>query len=98
MYMGIVPSFSPINAGVALIFIFAVHFCGSQTTLATSVAGAMKLEYNRVQFTPDVLPTDITGFSVYRSETRQMVFQPGAAMCNLLLADERSQFGSAGFR
>ena len=45
-------------------------------------------EENRIQFTPDVLPSDITGFSMYKKETGTFEYQPGAAMCNLLLADE----------
>ena len=43
---------------------------------------------NRVQFTPDVLPADLTGFTVYQKETGRFVYQPGAVICNLLLADE----------
>ena len=46
------------------------------------------LKSNRVQFTPDVMPADITGFSMYRKETESFVYRPGAVMCNLLLADE----------
>lgn len=41
-----------------------------------------------MQFTPDVLPSDLTGFSVYHREAGQFVYQPGAVFCNLLLADE----------
>lgn len=59
-----------------------------KTTLAVAFSRAMELQYSRVQFTPDVMPTDITGFSVYRKDTRTMEYQPGAAICNLLLADE----------
>ncbi len=59
-----------------------------KTTLATAFSQAMTLRYNRVQLTPDVMPTDITGFSVYHKETHSMEYQPGAALCNLLLADE----------
>lgn len=59
-----------------------------KTTLALACSNVMALSYNRVQFTPDVMPTDITGFSIYRKDTGKMVYQPGAAMCNLLLADE----------
>lgn len=59
-----------------------------KTTLALAFSDAMALRYNRIQFTPDVMPTDITGFSVYRKETRTMEYQQGAAICNLLLADE----------
>lgn len=59
-----------------------------KTTLATAVAGALSLEYRRVQFTPDVMPGDILGCSVYNSLTREFVFQKGPVFCNLLLADE----------
>lgn len=59
-----------------------------KTTFALAFAKAMNLKQNRVQFTPDVLPTDITGFSTYNKRTESFVYQPGAAMCNLLLADE----------
>lgn len=48
----------------------------------------MGLDYKRVQFTPDVLPSDLTGFSVYRREEERFVYQPGSVFCNLLLADE----------
>lgn len=59
-----------------------------KTTMALSFSRAMGLEVNRVQFTPDVLPADLTGFTVYDKESGMFVYQPGAAMCNLLLADE----------
>lgn len=59
-----------------------------KTTLALSFARAMDLKQNRVQFTPDVLPSDITGFTMYRKELGKFVFHPGAVMCNLFLADE----------
>lgn len=59
-----------------------------KTTFALAFAKAMNLKQNRVQFTPDVLPADITGFSVYNKRTEKFTYQPGAAMCNLLLADE----------
>lgn len=59
-----------------------------KTTLALAFAKAMNLEQKRVQFTPDVLPTDITGFTVYSRAAETFTYQPGAAMCNLLLADE----------
>ncbi len=42
----------------------------------------------RVQFTPDVLPSDITGYSIYHKEIGKLVYQPGAILCNLFLADE----------
>lgn len=59
-----------------------------KTTMAMAFSRAMELQQKRVQFTPDVLPADITGFSMYQKETGTFVYQPGAAMCNLLLADE----------
>ncbi len=59
-----------------------------KTTLALAFAKTLNLDYHRIQFTPDVLPSDVTGFSVYRKDTGKMEFQKGAAFCNLLLADE----------
>ena len=59
-----------------------------KATLALAFASAMGLEQKRIQFTPDVLPSDITGFTVYRREQERFVYQPGAIMCNLFLADE----------
>lgn len=59
-----------------------------KTTLALAFSSAMDLQYSRVQFTPDVLPSDVTGYSVYQKETGRMVYQPGAVLCNLFLADE----------
>ncbi|MDD2980847.1 MAG: MoxR family ATPase [Hespellia sp.] len=59
-----------------------------KTTMAIAFARALGLEEKRVQFTPDVLPSDLTGFTIYKKEQEQFVYQPGAVMCNLLLADE----------
>ena len=59
-----------------------------KTTMALAFSHAMGLESRRVQFTPDVLPGDITGFTMYDRSTNQFVYKHGAAMCNLLLADE----------
>lgn len=59
-----------------------------KTTMALAFATVMGLEQKRIQFTPDVLPSDITGFSMYRKEQEAFVYQPGAVMCNLFLADE----------
>ena len=59
-----------------------------KTTMALAFSRALALEYNRVQFTPDVLPSDITGFSLYNKRTGAMEYQPGAVLCNLFLADE----------
>ncbi|MBR2176836.1 MAG: MoxR family ATPase [Clostridia bacterium] len=59
-----------------------------KTTLATAFSAAMGLDCKRVQFTPDVMPSDLTGFSVYRRDKDKFVYQPGSVFCNLLLADE----------
>lgn len=59
-----------------------------KTTLAMAFAGAMEMDSQRVQFTPDVLPADILGFSMYQKAQGEFVYQPGAVMCNLFLADE----------
>ena len=59
-----------------------------KTTLALAFSKAMRLDCKRVQFTPDVMPSDLTGFSIYRREEEKFVYQPGSIFCNLLLADE----------
>ena len=59
-----------------------------KTEMAIAFSKACGLKSNRVQFTPDVMPADITRFSMYRKETESFVYRPGAVMCNLLLADE----------
>lgn len=59
-----------------------------KTTLATTFARSMSMNYKRVQFTPDVLPSDILGFSMYNSATKEFEYREGAVFCNLFLADE----------
>ncbi len=59
-----------------------------KTTLAMTVAKAVDLSYKRVQFTPDVLPSDLVGFSMYNNVTREFEYRPGAIFANLFLADE----------
>ena len=59
-----------------------------KTTMALAFSRALGLEYNRMQFTPDVLPSDVTGYSVLNQTTSEMVYRPGAVLCNLFLADE----------
>ena len=59
-----------------------------KTTMALAFSRALGLDYGRVQFTPDVLPSDITGYSIYNKDTGEMRYQPGAILCNLFLADE----------
>ena len=65
-----------------------------KTTLALAFSKAMALDYRRMQFTPDVMPTDVTGFSVYNKATGQLEYKPGAALCNLFLADEINRTSS----
>lgn len=59
-----------------------------KTTMALAFSRALGLDYGRVQFTPDVLPSDITGYSIYNKDTGEMRYQAGAILCNLFLADE----------
>ncbi len=59
-----------------------------KTTMALAFSKALGLEYHRVQFTPDVLPSDIVGFTLYDRASGQMTYKPGAILCNLFLADE----------
>lgn len=59
-----------------------------KTTMALAFAKALGLTCRRVQFTPDVMPSDLTGFSIYNKATGEMEYQPGAVLCNLFLADE----------
>lgn len=59
-----------------------------KTTLAMAFSNAMGLKNQRVQFTPDVMPADILGFSMYKKETGKFEYKEGPIMCNLFLADE----------
>ena len=59
-----------------------------KTTMAVAFSKVLGLSYNRVQFTPDVLPSDVTGYSIPDAATGTMRYQPGAILCNLFLADE----------
>lgn len=65
-----------------------------KTTAALAFSKALGLDYARIQFTPDVLPSDIVGFSIYNKETGSFEFKPGAVMTNLLLADEINRTSS----
>ena len=65
-----------------------------KTTTALAFSRALGLQYGRIQFTPDVLPSDIVGFSLYRRDTGAFTYQPGAVMTNLLLADEINRTSS----
>ena len=59
-----------------------------KTTMAVAFSKVLGLSYNRVQFTPDVLPSDVTGFTVLDQATGAMTYKKGAVLCNLFLADE----------
>lgn len=59
-----------------------------KTTLALAFSRVLSLDYRRVQFTPDLLPSDLTGFSVYDPDRKEFVYREGAVFTNLLLADE----------
>ena len=65
-----------------------------KTTTALAFSRALGLQYGRIQFTPDVLPSDIVGFSLYRRDSGTFTYQPGAVMTNLLLADEINRTSS----
>ncbi|MCL2152400.1 MAG: MoxR family ATPase [Oscillospiraceae bacterium] len=59
-----------------------------KTTIVSALASSVDCSFHRIQFTPDVLPSDITGFTVINPVTGEERFAPGAIMCNVLLADE----------
>ena len=65
-----------------------------KTTMAIAFSKALGLNYKRIQFTPDTLPSDITGFASYVKETGKFVFNKGAVFCNLFLADELNRTSS----
>lgn len=65
-----------------------------KTTLALAFSKALSLKHNRMQFTPDVLPSDITGFSVFNKMKNNFEFRAGVAFCNLFLADEINRTSS----
>ena len=65
-----------------------------KTTLALAFSYATSMDYRRMQFTPDVLPTDVTGFSIYDKKTDSFQYKPGVAICNLFLADEINRTSS----
>ena len=59
-----------------------------KTMLAKALSRSIDASYNRIQFTPDLLPSDITGLSVYHADKGEFVFNKGPVFCNILLADE----------
>jgi MoxR-like ATPase len=65
-----------------------------KTTMAVALSAAMNLRYNRIQFTPEVMPADVVGYSAFDAQTGALSFRPGAALCNLLLVDEINRASS----
>ena len=59
-----------------------------KTTLAKALSNVIGGEFRRVQFTPDLLPSDITGSSIFNSDSREFEFRPGPLFCNIVLVDE----------
>lgn len=59
-----------------------------KTSLARAIAGALGSDWMRIQFTPDLLPSDVTGVSVFHQRDEQFVFHPGPIFTNIVLADE----------
>ena len=59
-----------------------------ETAMARAIAESMEMKYSRIQFTPDLLPTDITGIEVYNQKKEAFEFQEGPIFANLVLADE----------
>ncbi len=65
-----------------------------KTTLALAFSKAMELEYHRLQFTPDVLPSDVVGFHMYSKDGSEAIYKPGSIICNMFLADEINRTSS----
>src|SRR5574339_165186 len=59
-----------------------------KTMLARSLSKSLDCSFNRIQFTPDMLPSDVTGVSIFNQETRKFEFRPGPIMGQIILADE----------
>lgn len=59
-----------------------------KTTMACALAKSIGVSFNRIQFTPDILPSDITGFSMFNPKTGEFEYKPGSIMSNIILADE----------
>lgn len=59
-----------------------------KTSLISALARSVDCGFKRIQFTPDIMPSDVTGFSIYNQKTGEFEFRPGAAMSNFVLADE----------
>lgn len=59
-----------------------------KTSLISALAKSIDCGFSRIQFTPDIMPSDVTGFSIFNQKTREFEFRPGAVMSNVILADE----------
>ncbi|TCT16717.1 MoxR-like ATPase [Natranaerovirga pectinivora] len=59
-----------------------------KTTLISALSKSISASYNRIQFTPDVMPSDITGFSMYNPKSQEFEYKSGSIMSNIILADE----------
>ncbi len=59
-----------------------------KTMLVKSIAKSIQVDYKRIQFTPDLLPSDVTGISIYNPKEHEFIFRPGPIMGNIILADE----------
>ena len=59
-----------------------------KTSLVSALAKSINCNFKRIQFTPDVMPSDVSGFSIYNQKNGEFEFRPGAAMSNIVLADE----------
>lgn len=59
-----------------------------KTSLVSALAKSIDCGFNRIQFTPDIMPSDVTGFSIYNQKTNDFDFRPGGVMSNLVLVDE----------
>lgn len=65
-----------------------------KTTMVLAFSKALDLSYKRLQFTPEVLPGDVVGYNIMNRETGKLEYRPGAALCNLFLADEINRTSS----
>ena len=65
-----------------------------KTTMALAFSRAMSMAFSRVQFTPETMPSDVVGYSMYNKENGRLEYRPGAIMCNLFLADEINRTSS----
>ena len=65
-----------------------------KTNLALALSRSLQLDYHRIQLTPDIMPSDIIGFTMYNPQTQKFEYKEGIAFCHLLLADDLSRFVS----